>query len=154
MEIEVLKVKNLADLLKAILTDMKNDVEVKSTNSTDKVKDLDYYITKIAKRKDWKFEEAVNWLESINEEYPVAAFSIVLKEIAIDLDKKYSDNIRDSEHIYVISTVNGRVIEVNKADIRNYKNFAAFRTIDDAKFACKVLREPLKSMGFIKKNEK
>lgn len=78
--------------------------------------------------------------------YPAAAFAIVLREIAIELDKKYEDHISNSPEIYSISLVDGRITKLYKSRIRSYKNFAAFRTIDDAKFACKVLREVLKDM--------
>jgi hypothetical protein len=42
--------------------------------------------------------------------------------------------------------LDGRIYKVNKAHIKNYRNFAAFRSIEDAKTACKILREILKSM--------
>ena len=151
MEVKVLRVNNLAELLfQAILADMTGVEGVETAASTDDVKDFEYYVAKIAERKGWKFERAYRWLEEIEQEYPIAAFNIVLKEIAIDLDKKYPDHISESEHIYVISTINGRIVEVDKTKIRNYRNFAAFRTVEDAKFACKVLRQPLKDMGFIR----
>lgn len=107
---------------------------------------LNYYIEKIADRKGWKVEKVNGWLGSIEEESPVAAFNIVAKEIAIDLDKKYEDHIENSEKIYIISTFDGRIHEACKAHIKNYRNFAAFRTIDDAKFACAILRDKLKGM--------
>lgn len=150
MEVKVLRVNNLAELFQAIIADMTDVEVVASPSSTDDVKDFEYYIAKIAERKGWKFERTNKWLKEIEQEYPAAAFNIVLKEIAIDLDKKYPDHISESEHIYVISTANGRIVEADKTKIRNYKNFAAFRTIDDAKFACKVLRQSLKDMGFIR----
>lgn len=78
--------------------------------------------------------------------YPAAAFAMVLREIAIELDKKYEDHISNSPEIYSISLTDGRITKLYKSSIRSYKNFAAFRTIDDAKFACKVLREVLKDM--------
>lgn len=150
MEVKVLKVNNLTELFQAILADMTGVEGVETATSTDDVKNFEYYIAKIAERKGWKFERAYRWLKEIEQECPIAAFNIVLKEIAIDLDKKYPDHISNSEHIYAISTINGRIVEADKTKIRNYRNFAAFRTVEDAKFACKVLRQPLKDMGFIR----
>lgn len=108
--------------------------------------DLGYYIEKIADRKGWTPQKVNGWLGSIENESPIAAFNIVAREIAIDLDKKYEDHIENSEKIYVISPLDGRIHEVCKAHIKNYRNFAAFRTIEDARFACTLLREKLKGM--------
>ena len=108
--------------------------------------DLAFYINKVAQRFGWKPAKACNYLNTIDSYYPAAAFTIVLREIAIELDKKYEDHISNSPEIYSISLTDGRITRLYKNSIRSYKNFAAFRTIDDAKFACKVLREVLKDM--------
>lgn len=107
---------------------------------------VDYYVKKIAERMGWKPEEAVNFLNTTQKIHPNAAFSIVLREIAIELDKLYDDHIKDSPEIYVISNLDGRITKTNKAGIKNYKNFAAFRSIEDAKIACKILREVLREL--------
>lgn len=108
--------------------------------------DLAFYINKVAQRFGWKPAKACNYLNTIDSCYPAAAFAIILREIAIELDKKYEDHISNSPEIYSISLTDGRITRLYKNSIRSYKNFAAFRTIDDAKFACKVLREVLKDM--------
>lgn len=108
--------------------------------------DLAFYVNKVAQRFGWKPAKACNYLNTIDSCYPAAAFAIVLREIAIELDKKYEDHISNSPEIYSISLVDGRITKLYKSRIRSYKNFAAFRTIDDAKFACKVLRDVLKEM--------
>jgi hypothetical protein len=107
---------------------------------------LDYYIGKIANRLGWKSEKVYNYLNGIDSLLPAAAFSIVLREIAIDLDKKYEDHIENSPEIYVINMFDGRITKANKATIKNYRNFAAFRTIEDAKIACRITRDILKDM--------
>ena len=76
----------------------------------------------------------------------MAAVNIVLREIACILDEKYPDHINKSDKIYIISTFDGRIHEVSKAYIKNYRNFAAFRTIEDAKIACNIVRDQLKDM--------
>jgi hypothetical protein len=107
---------------------------------------VDYYVKKIAERMGWKIERVYNHLNSVNTILPAAAFSMVLREIAIELDKKYEDHIEKSPEIYVISVLDGRITKANKAHIKNYRNFAAFRTIEDAKIACRITKEILKEM--------
>lgn len=108
--------------------------------------DIEYYIEKIAEKMNWNTNKVYNYLNSINSILPSAALSIILREIAVELDKQYEDHIEQSPEIYVISLFDGRITKANKAHIKNYKNFAAFRTIEDAKIACKITRELLKEM--------
>lgn len=108
--------------------------------------ELDYYIQKIAEKLGWKMEKVYNYLNSVDSILPAAAFSMVLREVAIELDKKYEDHIEKSPEIYVISMLDGRITKANKAYIKNYRNFAAFRTIEDAKIACRITRDILKEM--------
>ena len=108
--------------------------------------ELDYYIEKIANKLNWKVEKVYNYLNNVDTILPAAAFSMVLREIAIELDKKYEDHIDKSPEIYVISLLDGRITKANKAHIRNYRNFAAFRTIEDAKIACRITKDILKEM--------
>ena len=115
--------------------------------------DMNFYIEKIAARLGWKPEKVYNYLNSVDSILPVAAFSMVLREIATELDKKYEDHIENSPEIYVISLLDGRITKANKAHIKNYRNFAAFRSVSDAKIACSIVKDILKEM-FKSKNEK
>lgn len=108
--------------------------------------ELEYYIQKIAEKFGWKVEKVYNYLNSVDTILPAAAFSMVLREIAIELDKKYEDHIEKSPEIYVISMLDGRITKANKAHIKNYRNFAAFRSVSDAKIACSIVRDILKEM--------
>ena len=108
--------------------------------------ELEYYIQKIADKLGWKVEKACNYLNSADVILSAAALSMVLREIAIELDKKYEDHIDKSPEIYVISMLDGRITKANKAHIRNYRNFAAFRSVSDAKIACRITRDILKEM--------
>lgn len=103
-------------------------------------------IQRLSDRMGWKPQKVEGYLDAINGIMPMAAFNIVLREIAIMLDMKYPDHIENSEKIYCISPLDGRIHEVCKAHIKNYRNFAAFRSIDDARIACGILREHLKDM--------
>lgn len=113
--------------------------------------ELEYYIQKIAERLGWKIEKVYNYLNNVDAILPAAAFSIVLREVAVELDKRYENHIERSPEIYVISLFDGRITKANKAHIKNYRNFAAFRTIEDAKIACRITRDIL---GEMFKNEK
>lgn len=114
---------------------------------------MDFYIERIAARLGWKSEKVYNYLNNVDSILPAAALSMVLREIAVELDKKYEDHIENSPEIYVISLLDGRITKAIKAHIKNYRNFAAFRTIEDAKFACKIVKPVLKEM-FKSKDEK
>ena len=134
----------LPELLEAgIVTTTK---PTKSVVETKVSMELEYYIQKIADKLGWKIEKVYNYLNSVDSILPAAAFSMVLREIAIELDKKYEDHIEKSPEIYVISMLDGRITKANKAHIKNYRNFAAFRTIEDAKIACTITRDILKEM--------
>ena len=121
-------------------------LDEKSVAETKIPMELDYYIEKIANKLNWKVEKVYNYLNNVDTILPAAAFSMVLREIAIELDKKYEDHIENSPEIYVISLLDGRITKANKAHIKNYRNFAAFRTIEDAKIACTITRDILKEM--------
>lgn len=103
-------------------------------------------IENLAKKTNWKEEKLLNILNTLHLANPWAATQMVLREIAIELDKKYDDHINKSEKIYVISPQDGRIHEINKKTIKNYKAFPAFRSIEDAKIACSLIREHLKSI--------
>ena len=108
--------------------------------------ELEYYIQKIAERLGWKIEKVYNYLNSVDTILPAAAFSMVLREVAIELDKKYEDHIEKSPEIYVISMLDGRITKANKAHIKNYRTFAAFRSVSDAKIAFSIVRDILKEI--------
>ena len=112
--------------------------------------DINFYIKKIAARLGWKPEKVYNYLNNVDSILPAAAFSMVLREIAVELDKKYEDHIENSPEIYVISMLDGRITKANKAHIKNYRNFSAFRTIEDARIACRIVKPILKEMFKIK----
>ena len=134
----------LPKLLKAgIVTTTK---PAKSVVKTEVPMELEYYIQKIADKLGCKVEMFYNYLNSVDVILPAAEFSMVLREIAIELDKKYEDHIDKSPEIYVISMLDGRITKANKAHIKNYRNFAAFRTSEDAKIACTITRNILKEM--------
>ena len=129
-----------------ITTSPGSDFDVDKVMPTESHMNLHYYVEKLAKKLNWKVEKMYSYLNTIDSVYPAAAFSIVLREVAIELDKKYEDHIEKSPEIYVVSMLDGRITKANKAHIKNYRNFAAFRTVEDAKTACSIVREILKDL--------
>lgn len=103
-------------------------------------------IQNLAKKLGWKLQKMENYLKTLWSINPSVAFSLVLKEIAVELDQQYEGHINTCEELFIISTMDGRIHKVPRAYIKNFRNFAAFRTEEDAKIACRVLREPLKEM--------
>ena len=150
--------KTLPELLKAgVLTPVGcahgTDCTCRHCAKSEVPMDMNFYIERIAARLGWKPEKVYNYLNSVDSILPAAAFSIILREIATELDKKYEDHIENSPEIYVISLLDGRITKANKAYIKNYRNFAAFRTIGDAKIACKIVKPILKEMFKSKSGE-
>lgn len=129
-----------------ITTSLGSDFDVDKVKPAESHMNLHYYAEKLAKKLNWKVEKMYNYLNTIDSVYPAAAFSMILREIAIELDKKYEDHIEKSPEIYVISMLDGKITKANKAHIKNYRNFAAFRSIEDAKTACSIVREILKEL--------
>lgn len=107
---------------------------------------IGYYINKIANRLNWNIKKTAKYLDNVATIYPKAVFDILLKEIAIELDKRYEDHITKSPEIWGISSINGEIIKLDKKAITNYKNFAAFRTNEDALIATVILNDVMEEL--------
>ena len=143
--------KTLPELIKAgVLTQVDcthgADCPCKHCTKGEVPMDMNFYIEKIAARLGWKPEKVYSYLNNVDSILPAAAFSMVLREIATELDKKYEDHINNCEELFIISSMDGRIHKVPRAYIKNFRNFAAFRTEEDAKIACRILRDDLKEM--------
>lgn len=126
--------ENITALVKAGI--IKPDKNVK----TNIPMDIGYYIHKLAKRLGWT---DFNYIDDIISVYPVAALFMILKEIAIETNKKYNNRVENSPEIYAISLMDGVIRPVNKANIKNYRNFAAFRSLEDAMTARIIVKDIL-----------
>lgn len=107
---------------------------------------LGYYVNHLAERIHWNPENLVKYLNNLAEVNETAVFSILLKEIAIVFDEKHKNHIENSREIWAISTISGGIIKVNKARAVNYRNFAAFRSLDEAIGAKRILKEYMKPL--------
>ena len=82
-------------------------------------------------------------------DFPLQLFSMLCKEIAIDLDRQYEDHIKYCDYLYIIDDVDGKPFEVYQEDYSAkewynlIKNIACFRTKEDA-IACKITLKDLK----------
>lgn len=109
--------------------------------------DPNFYLKHLAGRIHWNVDNLRKYLGNLYTIYPAAVLSILLREIAIVLDEKYDNQIENSKEIYVISCLNGEVTKVKDLNkIKNFKNFTAFRTLDDALAAKHILKDPMKQL--------
>ena len=110
-----------------------------------------FYIAKLAKKMNLKFEVCEAMLGNIASYSPITVLSLLAKQISLELDQHYEGHIRDAEHIFVLSTVDGTITEIPaKARVEtNYRNFAAFRSLEDANLAYSILGH-LYNEAFIK----
>lgn len=115
----------------------------KTTKNNQKLENFssEYILGRLSKRVGWSTKTIIHILSAMNTINPVLVFTVLLKEIAIIFDKKYPDHISDSSEIYTISLISGRIIKVKKDLIKNYTNFAAFRSVEEANKAIAVLKK-------------
>lgn len=142
----MIKAQKTVTITKELMSKFIKDGKVNVVEEKDTNKIWSNAIENLSKKTNWKEEKLLNILTTLHLANPWAATQMVLKEIAIELDKKYDDHINKSEKIYAISPQDGRIHEINKKTVKNYKAFPAFRSIEDAKIACSLIREHLKSI--------
>lgn len=86
-------------------------------------------------------------LDVIVEKSPASVFSALLKMIAIDLDKKYTNHINEvSDYLYIVSITSGLIKKINACDVQRYEYVSLFRTERDASDAVNVLAPLYKAM--------
>lgn len=133
------------ELMEALVKEFSKEINKEDIPS------IDFFIERLSNKFDYNVPQMQNLISTLCSIYLPSAISLLMREIALYYDSKYKDCITDSKDIFAVSMTDGRIHQLNKAGIKNYKNFAAFRTLEDAKCACKILREPLKAMFNAKK---
>lgn len=107
--------------------------------------DTNFYLEHLANRIQWNVDNLKKYIDNLYIIYPAAVFSIILREIAIVFDEKYSNHIENSKEIYSISLLNGEIYKIKDLNkIKNFKNFAAFRTLLEAVAAKHILKDYIK----------
>ena len=104
-------------------------------------------IQHLANRIGWNKENLEKYLSNLYKISPAAVFEIVLKEVAILLDKKYPNHISNSKEIWVINKVNGEIQKLkDMSKIKSFQHFAAFRSLEDALVAKKIMAPTLQDL--------
>lgn len=93
-------------------------------------------------------------IENLYAFNPGVIISLLAKMIAVELDQQYPDHILKTDTLYCISLIDGRIHTVFTNQIKNHTCVALFRTLDDAKLACRILAPILKSLYGKQKNKK
>lgn len=109
--------------------------------------DPNFYLEHLAGRIHWNVDNLRKYLGNLYTIYPAAVFSILLREVAIVLDEKYDNHIENSKEIYVIDMTDGEIHKLRELHkVKNFRNFAAFRTIEDALCAKHILKDFMKEL--------
>lgn len=66
-------------------------------------------------------------------------FNLLLKEVAIELDKSYKNHISKSKTLYTISAKDGKPYHIGEGDLKSTKTVSLFRNEIDTIVACKIL---------------
>lgn len=107
---------------------------------------IDDVINRLAAKAGWKPEKMCGYLTQLVNINASAWLNVLIREIAIALDEQYPDHINNCEEVWVLSTMTGKLTKIHRKQIKTFRNFAAFRTLEDAKFACRMLKPALKEM--------
>lgn len=126
LHVSNLEEKDLVSLTKAGILQERNAV------------DLVDVVKKLANKMGVSLGTCHSMLEVLEVANPSIVFSLLLKEVAIILDKQYEGHIMDSAHLWIVSTKNGEIKEI-PASFVNSNTSALFRTKEDAEYACGIL---------------
>lgn len=101
----------------------------------------------LANRIGWNKENLEKYFNNLYKISLAAVFEIVLKEVAILLDERYPDHISNSKEIWVINKINGEIQKLKDlSKIKSFQHFAAFRSLEDALIAKRVMAPALKDL--------
>lgn len=126
LHVSNLEEKDLVNLTKAGILQERNAV------------DLVDVVKKLANKMGISLDACHYTLELLEVANPAIVFSLLLKEVAIMLDKQYEGHIMDSEYLWIVSTKNGEIKEI-PASFVNSNTSSLFRTKEDAEYACNIL---------------
>lgn len=136
--------KEFFDFLRSLL---KSAAELEEKGEEKKEPEITYdtMVAVFAELNNLDFEEAVCILKVIPD---YLGFQALLKSAATILDRKYPDHINDAkvDKYFTIDMSNGRVCEVPKGKVKNFRHFAAFRSLEDIRKATKALRPFMKHL--------
>lgn len=99
---------------------------------------LEIVLDRVSKKLKMERTEVRDFINKVFTLNPSSAFSLLLKEIAVVLDKQYPDHISKVESIYIFNAASGKIQQVRN-NLGCYKAFAAFRTKEDIDLALSTL---------------
>lgn len=109
----------------------------------DKSTNLAYYVEHLAYRMKVDAKELYDFLIYLSKFHPMAFINVLLREIALVMDDKYKNHIKECDNVYVLSSYNGEITKVPTSFIRSFKGFAAFRTYEEADKAKYIMKDYL-----------
>ena len=107
-----------------------------------KDKDLNDYFGLICKQHKIS-PEILKQLFSIS---PATTLDLCLRAIAVDMDNNYEGDISECETVWAFDRATKEVFELPVKRAKNLRNFAAFRTKEDAQAALKICSPIVKKM--------
>ena len=136
------------EINKTTLPDLiKHDIVVAEGSDSDIDITIEGAIQHLANRIGWNKENLEKYFNNLHKISPAAVFEIILKEVAILLDEKHPGHISNSKEIWVINKVNGEIQKLKDlSKIKSFQHFAAFRSLEDALVAKRVMAPALKNL--------
>lgn len=107
---------------------------------------LEFYVSKLEKQLGQESGFLIMLQKATWRIAPASVSDLLLMFIAKYLDEQYPDHIRESKELFGVD-VDGRIVRLNPKEIKTFRTFAAFRSLDDARIACRILK-PLKKKIF------
>lgn len=101
---------------------------------------FDYYVAKLAKKLNITFEDCGNMLNCLMTYAPATVFSLLAKQVALELDANYEGHIGKSKELFGIELTTGYIIPIKITESSHLKNIALFRSVDDALLAINILK--------------
>lgn len=100
-------------------------------------------LQKLADKANMSILDMDNFIYNLNKMNSWAAFILLLKQVAIIMDKKYPDHIMNANKLFYVSSTNLKVEELPDKAIINPNHVSLFRTIEEAKKAIVEISEYL-----------
>lgn len=107
---------------------------------------LEFYVSKLEKQLGQESGFLTMLQKATWRIAPASVSDLLLMFIAKYLDEQYPDHIRESKELFGVD-VDGRIVRLNPKEIKTFRTFAVFRSLDDARIACRILK-PLKKKIF------
>lgn len=102
--------------------------------------DYNYYVAKLAKKLNVSTENCDSMLSRLMTYAPSVVFSLLAKQIALELDAKYEGHISKAKELFGVELTTGYIIPIKITESSHLKNIALFRSTVDVLFTINVLK--------------